>query len=71
MAKAAAMMTDTTVDSRVLGSAWPGHGNRPLAEAMHANIVQVGMPRWSDPDQQFAKAFQRARGAPERGLASE
>ena len=31
MARAAAMMTGTTVESRVLGSAWPQHGNRPIA----------------------------------------
>lgn len=71
MAKAAAMMTGTTVESRVLGSAWPQHGNRPIAEAMHRNIVDVGMPAWSEADQQFAKAFQRARGVEERGLPIE
>src|SRR5215470_16609844 len=32
MAKAATMMTDTTFTSRLLGSAWPGHFNRPVAE---------------------------------------
>jgi aminobenzoyl-glutamate utilization protein B len=32
MAKGAATMTDTTVTSRVLGSAWPSHMNRTLAE---------------------------------------
>src|SRR5688500_16861694 len=71
MAKGAALMTNTTVESRVLGSAWPGHGNRPLAEALHANIVSVGMPRWSEADQRFARALQRAIGAPERGLATQ
>ncbi|HEX7796213.1 MAG TPA: amidohydrolase [Vicinamibacterales bacterium] len=70
MAKAAAMMTGTTWESRVLGSAWPQHGNRPIAEVMFDNIKAVGMPEWSDADQQFAKAFQRARGAPERGLST-
>ena len=70
MANAAAMMTDTTVESRVLGAAWPQHGNRPIAQAMHANIVQVGMPQWSEADQQFARAFQRAMGVPERGLST-
>jgi aminobenzoyl-glutamate utilization protein B len=70
MAKAAAMMTGTTVESRVLGSAWPAHGNRPIAQAMHANILQVGMPQWSEADQQFARAFQRAMGAQERGLST-
>jgi aminobenzoyl-glutamate utilization protein B len=71
MAKAAAMMTGTTMESRVLGSAWPQHGNRPIAEAMHRNIVEVGMPQWSDADQQFAHAFQRAMGAEEKGLTTE
>ena len=33
IAQGAAMMTDTTVTSRVLGSAWPQHFNRPVAEA--------------------------------------
>jgi aminobenzoyl-glutamate utilization protein B len=71
MANAAAMMTDTTVSSRVLGSAWPQHGNKALAEALHANIAIVGMPQWSDADQQFARAFQRAMGSPERGLSTQ
>jgi aminobenzoyl-glutamate utilization protein B len=71
IAQGAAQMTDTTVDWRVLGSAWPGHGNRPLAEAMQTNIEAVGMPAWSDADQQFARAVQRSLGAPETGLATE
>jgi aminobenzoyl-glutamate utilization protein B len=71
MARGAALMTGTTFGSRVLGSAWPNHGNRALSEALHANIQQVGMPEWSEADQQFARAFQRAMGAPERGLGTE
>ena len=67
-AEAASMMTGTTWESRVLGSAWPQHGNRPLAEAMQANMDTVGLPEWTDADQQFAKAFQRAMGSEERGL---
>ncbi|MGE0451646.1 MAG: peptidase dimerization domain-containing protein, partial [Vicinamibacterales bacterium] len=71
MAKAASEMTGTTWSSRVLGSAWPQHGNRPMAEAMQANIEAVGAPDWSDADQQFAKAFQRAMGVTERGLSAQ
>ena len=71
VAAGAAMMTGTTVESRVLGSAWPIHTNRPLAEAMHANIVAVGAPQWSEADQQFARAVQRSLGVPERGLSTE
>jgi aminobenzoyl-glutamate utilization protein B len=71
MAKAASMMTGTTVESRVLGSAWPQHGNRTLAETMFENIRQVGMPAWTDADQRFARAFQKAMSAEESGLTTE
>ena len=36
MAQAATLMTDTTYTSRVLGTAWPGHFNVPIAEDMYA-----------------------------------
>jgi len=71
MAKAAAMMTGTTVSSRLLGSAWPQHFNKPVAEATYANIERVGMPSWSDDDQAFAKAVQRLVKAREQGLSTE
>src|SRR3954465_6106092 len=35
MAKGAALMTGTEVTSRVLGSAWPAHMNKIVAETMH------------------------------------
>src|SRR5712692_1376014 len=59
MAQAAALMTDTTFTSRVLGSAWPGHFNVPIGEAMYENIKRVGLPQWSEADQTLAKALQR------------
>ena len=71
MAKAASEMTGTTWSSRVLGSAWPQHGNRPMAEVMYDNIKSVGLPQWSDADQQFARALQRAMGSDERGLVTQ
>jgi len=71
IAGGAALMTDTTVTSRVLGSAWPIHMNRPLAEAMYANITRVGLPEWSEADVTLAKAVQRELGVPETGLATE
>jgi aminobenzoyl-glutamate utilization protein B len=69
MAKAAAMMTGTTVTSRLLGSAWPGHFNAPIAEDMYQNITKVGLPQWSNEDQMLARALQRDLKVPERGLA--
>ena len=68
MAEGATLMTSTTVESRVLGAAWPQHMNRPLAEAMHANMLDVGMPEWSDKDQRLARALQKELGVDERGL---
>ena len=71
MAKAASMMTDTEVSMRVLGSAWPGHFNKTIAEVMHANIEKVGLPQWSDADQTLAKALQHELKVPEVGLATK
>ena len=71
MAQAAALMTDTTYTTRVLGSAWPGHFNVPVGEAMYENIKRVGLPQWSEADQTLAKALQKELKVPERGLATK
>ena len=62
MAKAAAMMTSTEVTERVFGAAWPSNMSKPLAELMHANILEVGMPEWTEADQALARAVQEDRG---------
>jgi aminobenzoyl-glutamate utilization protein B len=71
IAQGAAMMTNTTLTSRVLGSAWPLHFNKPVAEAMYENIKKIGLPEWSEADQALAKAVQRELKLPERGLDSK
>jgi aminobenzoyl-glutamate utilization protein B len=69
IAQGAAMMTGTELlPVRVLGSAWPQHFNRPIAQAMQANIDAVGMPEWSEADQQLARAVQELAGGRPRGL---
>ncbi len=68
MANAAASMTGTTVTQRVVGSAWPTHFNRVIAEVQQKNIDAVGMPEWSDNDQLLAKALQKDIGAKVEGL---
>ena len=69
IAQGAAMMTGTTLQPvRVLGTAWPQHFNRPIAEAMQANIERVGLPEWSEADQQLARAVQVEAGGRPRGL---
>ena len=69
MAKAAALMTGTTYTSRLLGTAWPGHFNVPIADDMYQNITKVGLPQWSSEDQAVAKALQHDLKVPEKGLA--
>jgi aminobenzoyl-glutamate utilization protein B len=72
VAMGAAMMTGTTLtEVRVIGSAWPGHFNRVIAETMYANIEQVGLPEWTEDDQRFARATQREVGGAESGLETE
>jgi len=69
MASSAAAMTGTTLQApRIIGSAWPRHFNRPVAEAMYQNIQQVGLPRWDEADHALARATQREQGVPQRGL---
>jgi aminobenzoyl-glutamate utilization protein B len=65
------LMTDTTFTSRLLGSAWPGHFNRPIAEAMQENIKKVGLPQWSEDDQKLARGLQTELKVPVRGLATK
>jgi aminobenzoyl-glutamate utilization protein B len=64
IAQGAALMTDTKMSYRILGAAWPPHFNKPLAAAMTANIRRVGMPVWSENDQQLARAVQKLVEAP-------
>src|SRR5437016_8597958 len=71
MAKAAALMTDTTFTTRLLGEAWPGHFNKPLAEAMYENIKKVGLPQWSEDDQKLARALQKELQVKEEGLTTK
>ena len=61
-AEGATLMTDTRVSRRIVGTAYPRHFNRPIAEAMFENIRAVGMPDWSEDDQAFARAFQGVHG---------
>jgi aminobenzoyl-glutamate utilization protein B len=72
MAEGAALMTDTKFTYQILGSAWPGHFNKALAEAMYKNYKKVGLPQWSAEDQQLAKAVQlEMKSKKIEGLASK
>jgi aminobenzoyl-glutamate utilization protein B len=70
MAEGAALMTNTTWSSRILGTAYPRHFNKTVAETMYANIQKVGLPEWSEADQTLAKGLQKELDNPTQpGLA--
>ena len=72
VARGAAMMSGTTLkDVRLIGTAWPGHFNKIIAETMYANIERVGLPEWTEDDQRFARATQGEVGGAQTGLAPE
>lgn len=72
IADGAAMMTGTKVKRKVLGSAWPRHFNKPMAEAAYQNIRKVGLPTWSEEDQKLAIGLQTEVVAPQKdGLSTK
>ena len=72
MAEGAALMTNTTWTSRILGTAYPQHFNKTLAETMYANIQRVGLPEWSEADQALARGLQKELGNPTQpGMATK
>ena len=69
IARAAAMMTSTRLTSvDIVGGGWSGHFNKVIAMQMNENIRAVGMPEYSEADQQLARGIQRELGQTPRGL---
>lgn len=72
IAKGAALMTDTKFTSKIVGTAWPRHFNKVIAETMYSNIKKVGLPEWSEKDQILAKAVQKeVNSKTQSGLATK
>jgi aminobenzoyl-glutamate utilization protein B len=71
VANAAAAMSFTEIEERVLSGSWPYNANKALSEVLDRNIQAVGMPQWSAEDKAFAAAFQKAMGAKPTGLATK
>ena len=70
IAEAAAMMSDTTVDHQIVGTAAPRYFNKPMAEAAASNMARVGLPLWDAADQALAHAVQKSVGSDkQQGLA--
>ncbi|MBX3131780.1 MAG: peptidase dimerization domain-containing protein [Gemmatimonadaceae bacterium] len=71
IARGAAMMANVELDTvMVVGSGWSGHFNKTIAEVTYENIKRVGMPEWSEADQELARGLQRELGGNPRGLST-
>jgi aminobenzoyl-glutamate utilization protein B len=68
IAEGAALMTGTTWDVRYSASAWPQLVSKTIGETVQKNVDAVGMPAWTDEEQQRAKDFQKSAGKPIVGL---
>ena len=64
-------MTGTRERIVFLAACHQRYSNRSLAEALYANIQKVGVPAYSETEQEFARTLQRALGAPEVGMDVE
>lgn len=72
IARGAAMMTDTQLDTvMIIGSAWDIHMNKAVAEAAYENIKRVGAPTWDANDMALAKGLQKELGVADSGLATK
>jgi aminobenzoyl-glutamate utilization protein B len=68
IAEGAALMTGTTWDVKYAASAWPQRVSKTIAEAVQKNIEAVGMPKWTEEEQRFARDFQKFAEKPVAGL---
>ena len=62
IAEGAALMTGTTWDVKYAASAWPQLVSKTIAESVQKNIEMVGMPKWSEQEQQFATRLPEGGG---------
>lgn len=70
-AEAGALATETEVEREIVTLTHHKIPNKTLAECMRANLIQVGVPQFTEEEQEKAKSIQREMGAPETGLPTE
>ena len=71
-AKGAALATGTELtEARCLSAIHQCHHNKTLAELCQRNIELVGMPKWTDEEQAFARALQKTLGKEVKGMPAD
>jgi len=70
VAQGAAMATQTRTECKVLFGTWDSLPNGPLIERIHVNMERIGLPKWTNEEQVFARECQKRMNSPEAGLAT-
>lgn len=71
-AKGAALATGTELEEiKVLTGIHQRHSNRGMAELIQSNIELIGMPEWTDEENEFARALQKELEVEEKGYPEE
>ena len=71
VAEGAALMSGTRVEAKIRTGTWPLNQNKHLTELTHKNMVEIGLPKWSEEDHAFFKAIQRYFHGKEVGVNYE
>jgi aminobenzoyl-glutamate utilization protein B len=67
-AKGAAIASGTLLDTvNVISAIHQKHSNKGLAEAIQRNIELIGMPEWTEAENNFAKSLQKELGSEVKG----
>jgi aminobenzoyl-glutamate utilization protein B len=67
-AKGAAIATGTTIDTvKVISAIHQKHSNKLLAETIQGNIELIGLPEWTETENEFAKSLQKDLEVEEKG----
>ena len=70
-AQAGALATETTVEEEVITITHHKIPNKVLAEKFYRNLHTIGVPQFTEEEQNKAKAIQKQLGQPENGLPTE
>ncbi|MBU1012012.1 MAG: amidohydrolase [Bacteroidetes bacterium] len=71
-AKGAALATGTELfEVRTIAAAHQRHSNKGMAELLQRNMDLIGMPAWTEEENEFAKALQKELGQEENGMPTK
>ncbi|MFD5078241.1 amidohydrolase [Streptomyces sp. NPDC058371] len=68
VAEAAAKASQTSVRHRITSACWNQLPSKSFAELLHANMKQIGPPRFTDAAHRLAKELQQSLGLPQQGM---